>query len=186
MALQGAIARRYAEAVFEMGRNTNGIERWRTDIQLLAEYLRDRRLAFVLSEPNVAFSTKEAMLRDLLSDKVQPDALGLALVLVDQDQVSMVPRIVTEFERLYDEYKNQAQATIITATPLDAAETAQLAAALQKMTGKQITLTTEIDPTILGGVVARVGDTLIDGSVRRRLALLREQIINGNLPAETK
>ncbi len=186
MALQGATARRYAEAVFEIGQEQNAVERWRTDIQTLAEYLRDRRLTFILSEPKVPFATKESILRDLLSDKVQKDALGLALVLVEQNLVELMPRVAQEFERLYDDFKNQAKATIITATPLDAQETAQLTASLQQLTGKQIMLTTEVDPSILGGVVARVGDTLIDGSVRRKLALLREQIISGALPAANK
>ncbi len=186
MALQGAIARRYAEAVFDLGRETNSIERWRTDIALLAEYLHDRRLAFVLSEPKVAFATKESMLRDLLADKLQRDALGLALVLVEQQHVEMMPRLQAEFERLYDDFHHQAKATIITATPLDATETNEIATSLQRITGKRVEVTTQVDPSILGGVIARVGDTLIDGSVRRRLALLREQIISGNQPAESK
>ena len=186
MALKGAVARRYAEAVFDIGREQNAIDRWRADIQTLNEYLGNRRLAFVLSEPNIAFATKEQMLRDLLSAKVQPDALGLALLLTERGLVDYMPRVAQEFEKLYDDYKNLAKATITTAAPLDATEQNELVTSLQHVTGKQIELTTQVDPAILGGVVARVGDTLIDGSVRRRLAVLREQIVSGAMPAATQ
>jgi F-type H+-transporting ATPase subunit delta len=186
MALKGAVARRYAEAVFDLGRENNSIDRWRADIQVINEYLNNRRLAFVLSEPKITFATKELMLRDLLGAKVTPEALGLALLLTERGLVDYMPRVTTEFERLYDEYKNLAKATVTTATPLDPTEKREIETSLQHVTGKQIELTTNVDPTILGGVIARVGDTLIDGSVRRRLAVLREQIISGALPAPTR
>jgi len=185
MALKGAVARRYAEAVFDIGREQNTIDRWRADIGVLAEYLGNRRLTFVLREPKLGFKTKEQILRDLLTDKVQPDALGLALLLTERGLIELMPRVASEFERLYDEFKNQAKATVTTATALDADEERRLVTALQQVTGKTIQLTTRVDPAILGGVVARVGDTLIDGSVRRRLELLREQIRTGALPNDT-
>ena len=185
MALKGAVARRYAEAVFEIGREHNSVERWRADIQVLAEHFGNRRLAVILGEPKLGFKTKEQILRDLLTDKVQPDALGLAVLLTERGLVELMPRVATEFERLYDDFKNQAKATVTTAVQLDAGEQARLVNALQQVTGKTIQLTTRVDPAILGGVVARVGDTLIDGSVRRRLELLREQINSGGaLPNE--
>ena len=116
---------------------------------------------------------------------MQPDALGLAVLLTERGLVELMPRVATEFERLYDDFKNQAKATVTTAVQLDAGEQARLVTALQQVTGKTIQLTTRVDPAILGGVVARVGDTLIDGSVRRRLELLREQINSGGaLPNE--
>jgi F-type H+-transporting ATPase subunit delta len=186
MALKGAVARRYAEAVFDIGREQNSIDRWRADIQTLNAYLGDRRLAFILSEPNITFAQKEQILRDLLAAHVQPDALGLALLLTERGLVDYMPRVAQEFEKLYDDYKHLAKATVTTAMPLDATERTELVASLQHMTGKQIELTTQVDPAILGGVIARVGDTLIDGSVRRRLALLHEQIISGALPVASK
>lgn len=179
MALKGAIARRYAEAVFDLGREQNSVERWREDIKILNEYLSNRPLLFVLSEPKVAFAKKQGILEDLFANRVQRDALGLVIVLAERQLLELMPRITTEFERLYDDYKNQAKASLTTALPLDADEQAQIVAALQRMTGKTIQLTTKVDASILGGVVARVGDTLIDGSVARRLAILRDQIATG-------
>lgn len=179
MALKVAVARRYAEAVFDLARESNTMERWRADIQVLNEYLTNRQLLFVLSEPKVVFATKEAILRDLLTGKVQPEALGLALVLTDRDGLELMPRIVREFGQFYNDFINLAEATVTTAVPMTDAEKAEVEAALGRLTHKRIALTTVVDPAILGGVVARVGDTLIDGSVRQRLTVLREKILSG-------
>jgi len=179
MALKGATARRYAEAVFDLGRETNTTDRWRSDIEFLNQLFTNRKLVFILSEPKIPFATKEAMVRDLAANVVQPASLGLALLLVERGFVTLMPRIMVEFERLYDELHNQAKAVVTTALPMDAAEEAEVIAYLSKVTGKNITLEKVVDPAILGGVIARVGDMLIDGSVRQRLSVLHDQLLNG-------
>jgi ATP synthase F1 delta subunit len=136
-------------------------------------------LTFILSEPNIQFERKEQVVRDLLQDKVQKDALGLALLIVERQHVEGVKQVRDEFERLYDNYRGQAHAELTTAAPLDDDLREQVKADLQRVTGKRIILHERVDPTILGGAIARVGDTLIDGSVRRKLSLLRQQILRG-------
>ncbi len=179
-ALKGAIARRYAEAIFDTARGRNAIDRWRDDVAYLAELFTNRRLAAVLSDPRVLFATKKAIVSDLAASRVQSDALGLALLLVDDGHIDLMARVKTEFERIYDDDLSRAHATVTTAVPIDEAERAEIEALLRRMTGKrQITITSQIDPAILGGVIARVGDMLIDGSVRHRLDVLRERIATG-------
>jgi F-type H+-transporting ATPase subunit delta len=177
--LKGAVARRYAEAVMELAVEQQTVDRWLADLRLIGEAFGNRRLAFVLREPNIPFQRKELIVRDLLADKVQHDALSLALLLVQDNLVEAAPRLAQEFERLYDDYRGQAKAQVTTVMPLDEAERGHIASALQQLTGKRILMQERVDPAILGGVVARVGDTLIDGSVKRRLMLLREQIVKG-------
>ena len=177
--LKGAVARRYAEAVFEIGVEQKTLDTWRADVATIAEYFGARQLAFILGEPNIRFERKEAIVRDLLATKVQPDSLKFALLLAERNLVGIAPRVSEEFDRLYDNYRGQAQAQVTTAMPLDDEMRARIAADLQAMTGKRILLQEKVDPSILGGVIARVGDTLIDGSVRRKLQLLREQIRQG-------
>lgn len=180
--LKGAVARRFAEAVMEIAVQQGTVDRWLTDVRLIGEAFGNRRLAFVLQEPNIPLQRKEQVVRDLLAGKVQHDALNLALVLVHDGLIEAAPRLAQEYERLYDNYRGQAKAVVTTAMPLDTEEREHVARDLQRVTGKRIILEERVDPSILGGVVARVGDTLIDGSVRRRLALLREQIIKGGGP----
>jgi F-type H+-transporting ATPase subunit delta len=177
--LKGAIARRYAEAAFELGVEHQTLDRWLNDLRTIADYLGARQLTFILSEPNIQFERKEQVIRDLLQNKVQKDALGLALLIVERQHVEGVKAVRDEFERLYDNYLGQAHAELTTAAPLDDDLREQVKADLQRVTGKRIILHERVDPSILGGAIARVGDTLIDGSVRRKLSLLRQQILRG-------
>jgi F-type H+-transporting ATPase subunit delta len=177
--LKGATARRYAEAVFEIGVEQGTVDRWREDLSTIAEYFGDHSLAFILGEPNIVFDRKELIVKDLLASKLQPDALGLALLLVERGLVDLAKRIFTEYDQLYNDYHNQIVAEVTTALPLEAESREMVRRDLQEITGKKILLQERVDPSILGGAIARVGDTLIDGSVKRRLTLLRQQILRG-------
>ena len=177
--IKGATARRYAGAVFEIGIESDQVEAWRADLETLASYFGNKRLQFVLREPKVPRERKEQMVRDLLADKLRPEALNLALLLVERDLVDHAPAIYTEFEKRYNDYKGQAIAQVTTAIPLDADLREQIRGELAQLTGKRIILQEKVDQSILGGAIARVGDTLIDGSLRRRFALLRDQIARG-------
>jgi F-type H+-transporting ATPase subunit delta len=173
--LTGPVARRYAQAVFEIGDEGKALDAWLTDVRLIADYFTNRQLIFILGEPNIRFDRKEAIVRDLLGDKIHPEAMGLALTLVERGLVSLAGRIRTEFEKLYNDARGQAVAQVTSALPLDDAARASISRQLEQMTGKRIVLQEQVDRALLGGVTARVGDTLIDGSVRRRLELLRRQ-----------
>ncbi len=177
--LKGATARRYAEAVFGLAVEHNTVDRWLQDLRLIAEYLSDHRLVFLLSEPNIQFNRKELVVKDLLNGKVQPEALNLALLLVERGLVELAPRVRDEYERKYNDFHHQIPANLTTAMPIDDMTRATVLADLQRLTGKKVLLAERVDPTILGGAIARVGDTLIDGSVRRRLQLLRQQMQRG-------
>ncbi|HEU5348630.1 MAG TPA: ATP synthase F1 subunit delta [Ktedonobacterales bacterium] len=177
--LKGATSRRYAEAVFELGVAENAVDRWLQDLRLITEYFSDHRLIFLLSEPNIQFARKALVVKDLLEGKVQPEALNLALLLVERGLVDLTSRVRDEFERKYNEFHQQIPARLVTAMPIDDQTRANVLADLQRLTGKRVLLEEQVDPHILGGAIARVGDTLIDGSVRRRLQLLRQQLQRG-------
>jgi len=174
--LTGATARRYAEAVFEIAQESGTIERWHQDILTIGEYFGDRHLVFILKEPKISFQKKSQIVRDLLATKVQPEAINLALLLVERDLAELGPRISESFTSLYNDYKGQAVADVTTAIPLDDTLRAEVTRQLEEWTGKHILLREHVDPSILGGAVARVGDMLIDGSLKRRFAQLRQHI----------
>jgi F-type H+-transporting ATPase subunit delta len=177
--IKSATARRYAEAVFELALESNQVDSWRTDLETLASYFGNKRLQFILREPKVPAERKDQIVRDLLAEKLHPEALNLAFLLVERDLVDHAPAIYAEFDKRYNDYRGQAIAQVTTAIPLDEDLRNQVRGELEQITGKHIILQERVDPGILGGAIARIGDTLIDGSLKWRFALLRNQIIRG-------
>jgi F-type H+-transporting ATPase subunit delta len=176
--LKGAIARRYAGAMFEIGSRQNQLDRTLKDVQEIAQIFAHRKLAYLLQEPKIPAQRKETAIRQTLTSKVLPTSLNLALLVVQRDLVEIMPNIARELQQLVMNYKNQAVAQVTTAKQIDDDQMTLIKRALEKRTGKKIILQTRTEPAILGGVVARVGDQVIDGSVRYRLNALRQQLLH--------
>lgn len=177
--LKGAIARRYAAAIFDIARKQNTIDRTLEDVQGIAQVFSSRKVAYLLTEPKVPAKRKETAVRQALASKVLPTSLNLALLVVQRELVEAMRNIANELEKLVLDYKNEAKAQVTTAAPMDEAQSNSVKQALERRTGKTILMQTRVQPEILGGVVARVGDQLIDGSVRYRLTALRQQLLRG-------
>jgi F-type H+-transporting ATPase subunit delta len=177
--LKGAIARRYAGAIFDIAIKQNTLDRTLEDVQEIAKLYSIRKLSYLLREPNIPAERKEAAIRQALASNVLPTSLNLALLVVQRGLVELMPNIARELHQLVLDYKNEATAQVTTATKLDKSAQRQIQQALERMTGKKIVLETRVQPDILGGVVARVGDQVIDGSVERRLKVLQQQLLTG-------
>lgn len=177
--LKGAIARRYAGALFELARKQNTIDRTLDDVQGIAQVFRNRKLAYLLSEPRIPAKRKENVLREALASKVQPISLNLTLLVIQRELTPLMPAIASEYEQLVLDYRNQAVAEVTTAAQLDEPQSVRVKQTLERMTGKNILMQTRIDPEILGGIVARVEDQVIDSSVRYRLQALQRQLLTG-------
>jgi F-type H+-transporting ATPase subunit delta len=176
--LKGAIARRYAGAIFDLARKQNTLDRTLEDVKEIARLFTIRKLAYLLREPNVSLQRKEAALRQALSSRVLPTSLNLALLIVERQLVDLMPNIAAELEQLVLDYKNEAIAQVTTAKPMDDRQQSLVEQALERKTGKKIIMQPRVDPSILGGVIARVGDQVIDGSVRYRLSALRQHLLS--------
>jgi F-type H+-transporting ATPase subunit delta len=174
---KGAIARRYAGAMFELGLKQKSLDRTLEDVRGIAQVFANRKLAYLLREPKVPMKRKETAIRQQLTDKVLPTSLNLALLVVQRELVDIMPNIAKELDQIVLNYKNEAIADVTTATQIDDAQLSLIKRALEKRTGKTIITHTKVQPDILGGVIARVGDQVIDGSVRARLAALRQDLL---------
>lgn len=177
--LKGAIARRYAEAIFDIARKQNTIDRTLEDVQEIAKVFSNRKVAYLMTEPKVPAKRKETAIRQALASKVLPTSLNLTLLVVQRELVEAMQNIANELEKLVLDYKNEAKAQVTTAAPMDEAQSNSVKQALERRTGKTILMQTRVQPEILGGVVARVGDQVIDGSIRYRLSALRRQLLKG-------
>lgn len=168
-------AKRYAQAVFELAKERDAFDAWQTDLTDLTALVTDRRAAFFFADPNVTPGRKTAILDKVLANG-QPEARNLAHLLLERDRLAEVPRIATLFEESLRAQRGIAIAEVTTADPLSAASETMIQERLQRLMGKQIELQLQVDPSIIGGIVARVGDLVIDGSVISQLRKLRARL----------
>ena len=136
----------------------------------------DPQFYLFLESPKVPFERKSSLLSERL-EGLTPLAMNLARLLVARGRVRIAEDIASEYERLLDSYNGIEHAEVTTAIPIDDDQKAELARRLAEIVGRQVVLTTRIDPQITGGLVARIGDRLIDGSTKGRLAQLRRDLI---------
>lgn len=169
-------ARRYAEAVFEIAHQNNELDRWLTDLGKIAQLTRDTEMLSWLENPKVPFTQKSGILKKNLGPEVSPLALNLVYIMITKNIIRYAGAIAREYRALVDENRGIATAGVTTAAPLGETEKADLIARLSSVTGKKIELETRIDPAIIGGFVARVGDKLLDGSTKSKLTALKQKM----------
>jgi F-type H+-transporting ATPase subunit delta len=168
-------AKRYAQAAFDIARERDEFDRWVEELRAIADLAAQPGVTEVLASSRVPFEVKERLLRSGLAD-VSPLALNLARLLVQKGRIALAEQVWDEYQRLLDEHRGRAQALVLTAVPLSGDEERAVAQRLRELTGKEIVLERRVDPEIMGGLVARVGDRLIDGSTRTRLLELRRRL----------
>ncbi|MGH2465822.1 MAG: ATP synthase F1 subunit delta [Candidatus Limnocylindrales bacterium] len=181
MARSSTAARRYAESAFEIAGRDDSIDRWRTDLDGAAAVLEDPAVARGLSDPTVASKLREQAIDAGFGKSVSGPVLNLLKLLVQRGRIEDLPQIAAEFRRLDNLRLGISPARVVSAAALEPAEVQALIARLEEMTGGSIELEQEVDPSLLGGLTVRVGDRLIDGSVRGRLERLRNQLVSGAL-----
>ena len=133
-------------------------------------------LRTALSDPALPAERRVAVVEDLMGPKALPASAALAEMLVAAGRSHELPDIIDRFVELAAAEQRRAVAEVRTATALTPDQTERLRQALNRATGKDVEIKVVLDPSVLGGVVSRVGDLVIDGSVRRRLEQLREQV----------
>lgn len=171
-----AVARRYAEAVFELGEEGNALEQWQDDLTVLAEVTADPQVLAVLENEKTPLEQRRALLDRALTG-LSPLARNLARLLLVRGRLGLLPEIARIFTEMLDQRNGVVRAQVTTAIPLDAADQRAVAERLRTLTGaRQVQIDARVDPAIIGGLVARVGDRLIDGSTRSRLVQLKRQL----------
>ena len=175
--LRGTAGRRYAEGVFAIAKDQRAYDRWLADLAAIENVFSDSNMARFITDPKPAAQRKATVVEQLLRGRVDELALHLALILVRRGHAAAVPALRRELQRLINEERNVAVAQVTTAVPLDGVETNLMRERLSALTAKQVELETAVDPSVLGGFVARVGDVLIDASLASRLEAMRQQLL---------
>ena len=177
----GTIARRYAEAAFELALRDDNVDEWLFELTELGRATSDASLVRRLEDPQVPLETRRAALVGALGDRALPQMSNLVALLLRRRRVEALPSIAREFRRLYNKRAGIVEASATSALELQPAEVDAIRAHLEKMTSNNVELELLVDPALLGGVQLRVGDLLIDGSVRGRLERLRSRLESGTL-----
>jgi F-type H+-transporting ATPase subunit delta len=172
-----ANARRYAQAVFEIARETRELERWRADLQKLADAMGNADFLAAMESPKIKFDDKSRLLARL--GDINPLALNLARLLIAKNGIGMMNEVSAEYQRLVDAYHGIQKAKVVTAVPIDDKDKEKLAEDLGAMVGSKIVIESEVDPGILGGIIARIGGKLLDGSTRSKLVALKREMAGG-------
>jgi F-type H+-transporting ATPase subunit delta len=168
-------AKRYAQAVFSLAKERGTLDRWQADLSVLNEVMADPVAEAYLKTPNFSAADKQTLLDMVLGD-AQAEARNLAHLLIQRHRLNIIPDLYQLYQDAVLAERGIAIADVTTAEPLGPEEQEMVRARLHQIIGKEIELRLHTDPSIIGGIVARVGDQLIDGSVINQLRRLRARL----------
>lgn len=180
--IPGVIARRYATALLELGSESGQLDQLVDELQKLAEaYGGSSELRAAFADPLVAVQAKKAILAEV-GDRVGASATtkNAASLLLDRRRIAALPAIAAKLRELADARRGIIRAEVLTAMPLPEEYFSKLQRELERITGRRIALDRKLDPTLICGVVVRVGDTVFDGSLVSRLRQLKDSMLPTN------
>ena len=167
----------YASALFEVARAEGSLEAVEDELFKVARTIEGSdELRSALTDQAVPVERRQGIVEDLLGGRASPTTTALVSFVVGAGRARDLPAIIDRLVEHAAEERSEAVAVVRSAVPLDDGQRRRLAEALGRATGKRVSVKVVVDPSILGGIVAQVGDTVIDGSVRSRLDQLRETL----------
>lgn len=175
------VAKRYAKALLEIGREDGNFEQYGRELEEVAElFSESSELEAVLSNPAFELENRTQILVSLLAKLgVSPLALNFFRLLLDRGRIAYVRDIQKVYASLLDQERGITRVDISSAVALKDEEVTKLAAVLREVAGKEVEIALKEDPGLIGGVVARIGDLVLDGSVKTQLASLKETLKRG-------
>ena len=168
------LARPYAKAAFEYALAADKLSAWSKSLTLLANVAVSETMQKVLNSPSLTSQQQAQTLIDVCGEELDEKAKNFVSALAANKRLALLAEIQNLFEQLKAQQEKSVDVDVTSAFELDSATEEKLAAALKKTLQRDVKLTTQVNKSLLGGVVVRAGDTVIDGSVRGRLAKLAE------------
>lgn len=168
------MARPYAKAAFKSAEEGASLQVWSTGLGLLAALMQEKKVAGYMSNPAHNGQQLAAALIDLCGSELDAKLQNFVRLLASNKRLALLPEISSLFEALKAERERTVEVAVVSAFPLDAAAEAKLAASLKTRLNREVKLSSSVDKTLIGGMVVRAGDFVIDSSVRGKLKKLTE------------
>jgi F-type H+-transporting ATPase subunit delta len=176
VALKRSTARRYAEAAFEIAQRDSSVDAWLAAFAVAAERLASPEIVRLLSNPSIPAGSRIGVLDRVLGGDVVGAPRNLMALMIQRGRFEQWPAVQREFRRLHYAREGIVEATVTSAASLTPGEIDALRRRLEDTTGQRVELHAAVDTDLLGGISVRIGDRLIDGSVRGRLERLRAEL----------
>lgn len=173
----GVVAERYAEALFQVGEETNSTTKLYEELNAVVEILKSNKDFYnILKSPLVGNGEKKKLIKNVFEEQVSDSLNNFLKIIIDKDRMSTIEEISKSYKTLLNEKNNIIEGTAITAVAISKNELKELEIKLSNKYNKNVTLKNEVDESILGGVLVRLGNEEIDGTVKTRLARMKESL----------
>jgi F-type H+-transporting ATPase subunit delta len=179
--ITNAIARRYAKALVQLAAEEGAVEKFHAELAAFEGVLAGNPdLRAILTSPAYRIEVKQEIVRDLLARlALAATPANFIRLLIDRNRLDYLPQIIASYGALADELSGVVRPTLTSAIPLDAGQVEEIKEALAKSTGKKVVLSVEVDPSLIGGVVTKIGDKVYDGSVKTQLTRIEDILQKG-------
>ncbi len=163
--------------MFQIALEHDSLDMWVDDLQTLADLLEDGEVAAFLDAPQVPDARKLETIEELLGDSAGTLPANLLGLLATKSVTQLIPAILEQFSVMVDQHRGIQWADVTTAVPLDGAQEKEVSQLLGGIVGSEVSLRTYVEPELIGGIIARMDDRVIDGSVRSKLRDMHRQIV---------
>ena len=167
--------KQYAQAIFQLALEHGQVDQWAVDLQLASQVLQDPEFRAFLNHAEVPLEEKTRSIGVVLSE-IHPLMQNLVNLMVTKGLVDAAPDLEDAYNALLDQHHGRQRVRVTTAVPLGDAESTRVTQFAAALTGKEVVVSTEVDESIMGGIVIQVGDQLLDGSMRSQLEALRNRM----------
>ncbi|MDA8337502.1 MAG: ATP synthase F1 subunit delta [Peptococcaceae bacterium] len=175
--LKGAVGSRYAQALFDIASGQDKVDQWQAELEGVVQTLETvRELSRALYHPRVTTAEKRDLLKGVFASALSGTTLNFICLLVDRHRELFLPDIVATYVALADSRRGLVEANVDSALELTAAEKDRLNTIMEKITCRKVRARYRVEPSLVGGVVVRMGDRVLDGSLRTRLARLADRL----------
>jgi F-type H+-transporting ATPase subunit delta len=178
MAELSTLARPYARAAFEYADSEQALDAWMAELQLIAAVVSDPSVRTLLSDPSMTTEQQAEAFIGVCGDELGDSRARFVRVLAENRRLGLGPQILEQFAQLKAQREQSVDVQMISAFEVPDAVRDRMASALSRRLDRQVVVTTETDSSLLGGVLIRAGDMVIDGSIRGRLNKLAEALTN--------